>query len=130
MIKHIVKPCLLYDVKNTIKMNVDKINNWENGAEIVQSIFNLWVSKGLDIGQIEQNFTDYYVQKARAGAIVQVITDETSKDRLVAELMNEIAELETEIKAYRVVTRKLYKKVFENECGYDTYIKENRKANC
>ena len=127
MINHIIKPFLLDDTKNTIKMNVDHIKNWENGANIVQAIFDMWVSKGYRIDDIEDNFTNYYVKKSKQGESIEVIDGETSKDKLIAELLEKIAEVETENRAYKIITRKLYKKIFENEAGYDKYIKENRR---
>ena len=127
MINHIIKPFLLDDTKNTIKMNVDHIKNWENGANIVQAIFDMWVSKGYRIDDIEDNFTNYYVKKSKQGESIEVIDGETSKDKLIAELLEKIAEVETENRAYKIITRKLYKKIFENEVGYDKYIKENRR---
>ena len=127
MINHIIKPFLLEDTKNTIKMNVEYIKNWENGANIVQAIFDMWVSKGYRIDDIEDNFTNYYVKKSKQGESIEVIDGETSKDKLIAELLEKIAEVETENRAYKIITRKLYKKIFENEAGYDKYIKENRR---
>lgn len=127
MINHIIKPFLLDDTKNTIKMNVEYIKNWENGANIVQAIFDMWVSKGYRIDDIEDNFTNYYVKKSKQGESIEVIDGETSKDKLIAELLEKIAEVETENRAYKIITRKLYKKIFENEVGYDKYIKENRR---
>lgn len=127
MINHIIKPFLLDDTKNTIKMNVEYIKNWENGANIVQAIFDMWVSKGYRIDDIEDNFTNYYVKKSKQGESIEAIDGETSKDKLIAELLEKIAEVETENRAYKIITRKLYKKIFENEVGYDKYIKENRR---